>query len=61
MDQYSVDDFKKEVCFAAYNADNTIIGKNDGEKAPGLIYKNENKVTETGALALLRKHKGGNK
>ena len=60
MNDYSVEDFKKEVCFAAYNADTSVFSKNKDEQ-PDLIYKSSNKVTETGALALLIKHKGGNR
>lgn len=59
MDDYSVEDFKKEVCFAAYNSDSSILNKDEGQ--PDLIYKNTQKETESGVLALLRKHKGGNK
>ena len=59
MDDYSVEDFKKEVCFAAYNSDSSILNKDGGQ--PDLIYKNTQKETESGVLALLRKHKGGNK
>lgn len=61
MENYSVEDFKKEVCFAAYNADSSIISGKSNEEEPGLIYKNADKNTETGILALLSKHKGGNR
>lgn len=61
MDNYSVDDFKKEICFAAYNSDTSVFAKSK-EDQPDLIYKcNSSKVTESGALALLIKHKGGNR
>lgn len=61
IDEYSVKDFKKEVCFAAYNTDNTMFSNAETKEEPNLIYKNENKTTLTGALALLNKHKGGNR
>nr|DAI82442.1 MAG TPA: hypothetical protein [Caudoviricetes sp.] len=61
MDDFSVEDFKKEVCFAAYNADASVLGNKKTEDEPGLIYKNTGKETENGMLALLKKHKGGNK
>ena len=60
MDTYSIEDFKKEVCFAAYNADSSIFSKKN-EEEPDLIYKNTDKNTESGALKLLSKHKGGNR
>lgn len=61
MDTFSVDDFKKEVCFAAYNSDNTMFSTEKKDAEPDLIYKNTEKNTLTGALKLLNKHKGGNK
>ena len=62
MDDYSVEDFKKEVCFAAYNTDSSIIsGKEDKEGTPDLIFKNTQKDTNSGVIALLLKHKGGNR
>lgn len=61
MDDFSVEDFKKEVCFAAYNANASILAGKKAEDEPGLMYKLNQKDTETGALALLKKHKGGNK
>ena len=63
MDSFSVEDFKKEVCFAAYNADSTVLNHKTEEKEvenDALIYKNNGMSTESGALALLRKYKGGN-
>ena len=60
MNDYSVEDFKKEVCFAAYNSDNSIFSSKEEEK-PDLIYKNTPKDMDSGALKLLNKHKGGNK
>lgn len=58
MDDFSVEDFKKEVCFAAYKSDaSVIVGAKEEE--PDLIYKNTEKTTLTGALKLLNKHKGG--
>lgn len=61
MNEFSVDDFKKEVCFAAYNSDASVIKTEDDDVTPDLIYKNTEKVTLTGALKLLTKHKGGNR
>lgn len=61
MDDFSVEDFKKEVCFAAYNANAKILSNKKTEEEPGLMYKLDQKETVTGALALLMKHKGGNK
>lgn len=61
MDDFSVEDFKKEVCFAAYNANASILAGKKAEEEPGLMYKMDQKDVETGALALLKKHKGGNK
>lgn len=61
MDEYSVEDFKKEVCFAAYNSNPTMFTHKETNKDSDLIYKNADKNTETGALKLLNKYKGGNK
>lgn len=61
MDNYSVEDFKKEVCFAAYNADSSIISGKGEEDKPDLIFKNNAKDTNSGVIALLLKHKGGNR
>ena len=63
MDDFSVEDFKKEVCFAAYNSDASILSNKDKEEEPDLIYKNSQKDMDEGALKLLNKHKnkGGNK
>lgn len=61
MDNFSVEDFKKEICFAAYNADSSIISGKSKEDAPDLIYKNTEKNTDSGVLKLLSKHKGGNR
>lgn len=59
MDNYSVEDFKKEVCVTAYDTDAAFFSKKDAED---MIYKvNSDKDFETGALKLLSKHKGGNK
>lgn len=60
MDNYSLEDFKKEVCFAAYNADSSLFTVKK-EEEPDLIYKNTDKNTESGVLKLLSKHKGGNR
>ena len=63
MDDFSVEDYKKEVCFAAYNSDASILSNKDKEEEPDLIYKNSQKDMDEGALKLLNKHKnkGGNK
>lgn len=63
MDNFSIEDFKKEVCFAAYNSDASILSNNKKEEEPDLIYKNSHKDMDEGALKLLNKHKnkGGNK
>lgn len=60
MEDFSIEDFKKEVCFAAYNADSSIFSKKQDEE-PDLIYKNTDKNNESGVLKLLSKHKGGNR
>ena len=61
MDDYSVEDFKKEVCFAAYNTNSSIISGKGEEDKPDLIFKNNAKNTDSGVIALLLKHKGGNR
>ncbi len=60
MDDFTVENFKKEVCTAAYDADPSMFSKKDSDD---LVYKiTEDKTNETGALKLLNKHrKGGNK
>lgn len=59
IDKYSVEDFKKEVCVAAYDTDSSLFSKKDSDD---MIYKtNSDKSVETGALKLLSKHKGGNR
>lgn len=60
MDTYSVEDFKKEVCFAAYNSDTTMFSKKT-EQGADLIYKDNNSTRESGVIALLNKHIGGNR
>lgn len=59
MDKYTVSDFKKEVCTAAYESDPTIFSN----KEQGLIFKgNDTNKVESGAIRLLNKYKnGGNK
>lgn len=57
MENYSVEDFEKEVCFAAYQSDASVLTK-DASKDSDLIWDNSGKSFETGALALLRKHTG---
>ena len=62
INSFSVEDFKKEVCTAAVESDNSIFEKRDSE--PKIVYKNESgaKVTTTGAIGLIEKYKnGGNK
>ena len=61
MDDYSIEDFKKEVCFAAYDTDSSIISGKGEEDNPDLIFKNNAKNTNSGVIALLLKHKGGNR
>ena len=57
MDTYSVEDFEKEVCFAAYQSDSSVLDKGSEDK--GLIWDGkDDKSFDTGALALLRKHTG---
>ena len=57
MDTYSVEDFEKEVCFAAYQSDSSVLDKKSEDK--GLIWDGkDDKSFDTGALALLRKHTG---
>lgn len=59
MDNYSVEDFKKEVCFSAYNANSSSLLTPKEE--PDLIYKNTDKSTASGVFQILNKYKGGNK
>lgn len=59
MESYSVEDFEKEVCFAAYQSDASVLNKTSDANDNGLIWDNNGgKSFETGALALLRKHTG---
>ena len=60
MDNFSVEDFEKEVCVTAYKSDRTAFNKKD-DSQNGLIWKGDDKNLESGALKLLSKHKGGNK
>ena len=56
MSEYSVEAFEKEVCFAAYQSDSSVLNKSTDD---ALIWNgNDGKSFETGALALLRKHTG---
>lgn len=59
MGNYTVSDFKKELCTAAYDADPTMFS----HKETDLIYKNdESDKAETGVIRILNKYKsGGNK
>lgn len=59
MEDFSIEDFKKEVCFAAYNSTPSLFSKKEEES--DLIFKDADKNTESGALRLLSKHKGGNR
>lgn len=58
--EFSVEDFKKELCTAAFEADPTIFNKKEDST---LIFKGNNQKEKlTGAAALIAKHKtGGNK
>lgn len=60
MDNYSVTDFKKEICTAAYDADPSIFSNREN----GLIYTGSTSdgKAESGAIRILNKYKnGGNK
>lgn len=60
MNDYSVTDFKKEICTAAYDADPSIFSN----KESGLIYTGDTSdgKAETGVIRILNKYKnGGNK
>lgn len=60
MDNYSVADFKKEICTAAYDADPSIFSNREN----GLIYTGSTSdgKAESGAIRILNKYKnGGNK
>lgn len=57
MANFSVVDFKKEVCTTAYESDSSMFKP----KEENLIYTGDSKVNETGALKLLNKHRGGNR
>ena len=60
MGDYSVTDFKKEICTAAYDADPSIFSN----KESGLIYTGDTSdgKAETGVIRILNKYKnGGNK
>ncbi len=61
MENYSVEDFKKEVCFAAYNSDTTMFSKKEDNDSSDFIHKNDADTKESGVLRLLNKHKGGNR
>lgn len=60
MDNYSVVDFKKEICTAAYDADPSIFSN----KENGLIFtgSTSDEKSESGVIRILNKYKnGGNK
>lgn len=59
MNNYTVSDFKKEICTAAYETDPAIFS----HKEQGLIYKDSNTdKVESGVIRILNKYKnGGNK
>lgn len=62
MAEYTVEDYKKEVCFAAYNSNPSMFSKKDSKETNSdLIYKNTNKDMDSGVLKLLNRHRGGNK
>lgn len=56
MADYSIEDFTKEISFAAYQANPALFSKNPSE---GLIYKNDGDKCESGIISILKKHKGG--
>lgn len=57
MGDYSVEDFKKEISFAAYQANPALFTK---EPSSGLIYKNNGgDKAESNLISILKKHKGG--
>lgn len=58
--EYSIEDFKREVCYAAYQK-NGKIKQGSNEKMSDLIYKSATRNELTGAIKMLEKHKGGNK
>ena len=55
---YSVEDFKKEISFAAYQTNPAIFTK---EPSNGYIYKNngDGEKVESSLISILKKHKGG--
>ena len=59
IDKYTIDDFKKEVCTAADEADPSIFERSEPDK----YYKGSNSSDlVTGAIKILNKYKnGGNK
>lgn len=59
MSNYSVKDFRKEVCTTAYDSDPTMFSKDSN-----LIFKGgnpEGSAHESGIIRILNKYKGGNK
>lgn len=61
MDNFSVEDFKKEVCTAAVEADSTIFANRHNE--PEMFYKggnpDEGKIVESPVVRLLNNYKNG--
>lgn len=61
MDKYSVSDFRKEVCTAAYDSDPAIFSR-ESNLIPKVDATEEDRKTDTGVLRILNKYKnGGNK
>ena len=62
LDNYSVDQFKKEVCTAAVESDASIFSKNDDtDSGNGLVFtgKVEGSSFATGLERIIQKHKDG--
>lgn len=58
MENFSVIDFKKEVCLAAYNGSTDLFSKHDD----GLVFKGNTDNSESGVTRILKRYKnGGNK
>ena len=56
MGDFSVEDFTKEISFAAYQANPALFSKSPSE---GLLYKSDGDKNENGVISILKKHKGG--
>lgn len=58
MENFSVVDFKKEVCLMAYNGNTELFSKQDN----GLVFKGNTDNSESGVTRILKRYKnGGNK